>query len=48
MSGRAHRVVKTNLAIAATVTALLVIWELIAILPLPLGANRQNAPARRI
>ena len=37
LSGRAHRVVKANLAIAATVITLLVIWDLIAILPLPVG-----------
>jgi P-type E1-E2 ATPase len=37
LSGRAHRVVKANLAIAATVITLLVIWDLIWILPLPLG-----------
>jgi heavy metal translocating P-type ATPase len=37
LSGRAHQVVKANLAIAATVITLLVAWDLIAILPLPLG-----------
>ena len=37
LSGRAHRVVKANLVIAATVISLLVIWDLIWILPLPLG-----------
>jgi heavy metal translocating P-type ATPase len=37
LSGRAHRVVKANLVIAATVISLLVIWDLVWILPLPLG-----------
>lgn len=37
LSGRAHRVVKANLAIAAAVIATLVLWDLIWILPLPLG-----------
>ena len=37
LSGRAHRVVKANLAIAATVITLLVVWDLVWILPLPLG-----------
>ncbi len=37
LSGRAHRVVKANLVIAGTVISLLVIWDLVWILPLPLG-----------
>ena len=37
MSWRAHRVVKANLAFAATVITVLVIWDIIWILPLPLG-----------
>ena len=37
LSGRAHRVVKANLVIAATVIAVLVTWDIIWILPLPLG-----------
>jgi len=37
LSGRAHRVVKANLAFAATVIAVLVTWDIIWILPLPLG-----------
>ena len=37
LSGRAHRVVRANLAIAGTVITLLVIWDLVWILPLPLG-----------
>jgi heavy metal translocating P-type ATPase len=37
LSGRAHRVVKANLMIAATVIAVLVTWDVIWILPLPLG-----------
>ncbi len=37
LSGRAHRVVKANLAFAATVIALLVVADLIWILPLPIG-----------
>ena len=37
LSGRAHRVVKANLAFAATVITLLVAADLIWILPLPLG-----------
>ena len=37
LSGRAHRVVKANLAIAATVIAVLVTWDILWILPLPLG-----------
>ena len=37
LSRRAHRVVKANLAFAATVIAVLVVWDVIWILPLPLG-----------
>jgi heavy metal translocating P-type ATPase len=37
LSGRAHRVVKANLVIAATVIAVLVTWDILWILPLPLG-----------
>jgi len=37
LSGRAHRVVKANLVLAATVITLLVTWDLIWTLPLPLG-----------
>jgi cation-transporting P-type ATPase J len=37
LSWRAHRVVKANLAFAATVIAVLVTWDIIWILPLPLG-----------
>lgn len=37
VSGRAHRVVKANLVIAATVISVLVTWDIIWILPLPLG-----------
>ena len=37
LSWRAHRVVKANLAFAATVITVLVIWDIIWILPLPLG-----------
>ena len=37
LSRRAHRVVKANLAFAATVITVLVIWDVIWILPLPLG-----------
>jgi heavy metal translocating P-type ATPase len=37
MSRRAHRVVKANLAFAATVITVLVIWDIVWILPLPLG-----------
>lgn len=37
LSGRAHRVVKANLAFAATVIAVLVVWDIFWILPLPLG-----------
>ena len=37
LSGRAHRLVRANLVIAATVIAVLVTWDIIWILPLPLG-----------
>ncbi|WP_282959250.1 heavy metal translocating P-type ATPase [Cellulomonas fimi] len=37
LSGRAHRVVKANLTFAATVIAVLVVWDIGWILPLPLG-----------
>jgi heavy metal translocating P-type ATPase len=37
MAGRAHRVVQANLVIAATVITALVVWDMGAILPLPLG-----------
>ena len=37
LSRRAHRVVKANLAFAATVITVLVIWDVVWILPLPLG-----------
>ena len=37
LSRRAHRVVKANLAFAAAVITVLVIWDVIWILPLPLG-----------
>lgn len=37
LSGRAHRVVKANLVIAATVIAVLVTWDILWLLPLPLG-----------
>jgi heavy metal translocating P-type ATPase len=37
LSWRAHRVVKANLAFAATVITVLVIWDVGWILPLPLG-----------
>ncbi|RHW27497.1 heavy metal translocating P-type ATPase [Nocardioides immobilis] len=37
LSRRAHRVVKANLAFAATVITVLVVWDVIWILPLPLG-----------
>ena len=37
LSRRAHRVVKANLAFAATVITVLVIWDIVWILPLPLG-----------
>jgi len=37
LSARAHRLVKANLTIAATVIALLVAWDIAWILPLPLG-----------
>ena len=37
LSGRAHRLVRANLALAATVIAVLVTWDVVGILPLPLG-----------
>ena len=37
LSRRAHRVVVANLAIAASVIAVLVSWDILATLPLPLG-----------
>ncbi|BCI83896.1 heavy metal translocating P-type ATPase [Mycobacterium sp. SMC-18] len=37
LSRRARRVVMTNLAIAATFIAVLVVWDLVGTLPLPLG-----------
>ncbi len=37
LSRRAHRVVKANLTFAATVITVLVIWDIVWILPLPLG-----------
>lgn len=37
LAGRAHRVVRANLVFAATVITVLVTWDLIWILPLPLG-----------
>ncbi|CAN5146055.1 heavy metal translocating P-type ATPase [soil metagenome] len=37
LSRRAHRVVKANLIIAGTVIAVLVAWDIVSILPLPLG-----------
>ena len=37
MSWRAHRVVKANLAFAGTVITVLVFWDIVWILPLPLG-----------
>lgn len=37
LSRRAHGVVKANLAFAATVITVLVIWDVVWILPLPLG-----------
>lgn len=37
LSGRAHQLVKANLTLAATVIAVLVAWDIISILPLPLG-----------
>jgi heavy metal translocating P-type ATPase len=37
LSRRAHRVVKANLAFAATVISVLVVWDIVWILPLPLG-----------
>jgi P-type E1-E2 ATPase len=37
LSRRAHRVVRANLAFAATVITVLVVWDVLWILPLPLG-----------
>jgi len=37
LSRRAHRLVKANLAFAATVITVLVIWDIVWVLPLPLG-----------
>jgi heavy metal translocating P-type ATPase len=37
LARRAHRVVKANLVIAATVITVLVLWDIIGTLPLPLG-----------
>ncbi|MFC4949291.1 heavy metal translocating P-type ATPase [Pseudonocardia sp. GCM10023141] len=37
LSARAHRVMRANLALAATVITALVVWDLTAVLPLPLG-----------
>ncbi len=37
LSRRAHRLVQANLAFAATVITILVIWDIVWILPLPLG-----------
>ena len=37
MSRRAHRVVKANLAFAATMIVILVTWDIVWLLPLPLG-----------
>ena len=37
MSWRAHRVVKANLVFAASVITVLVVWDIVWILPLPLG-----------
>ena len=37
LSARAHQVVKANLAFAASVIAVLVVWDLVWVLPLPLG-----------
>jgi cation transport ATPase len=37
LSRRAHRLVRANLVIAATVIACLVGWDLLGTLPLPLG-----------
>ena len=37
LARRAHRVVRANLAIAATVITVLVLWDIIGTLPLPLG-----------
>jgi cation-transporting P-type ATPase J len=37
LSRRAHRLVKANLVFAATVISVLVIWDIVWILPLPLA-----------
>ncbi|MCA1695455.1 MAG: hypothetical protein LC749_12370, partial [Actinobacteria bacterium] len=37
LSARAHRLVKANLIIAAAVIGVLIAWDIIGILPLPLG-----------
>ena len=37
LSRRAHRLVKANLAFAATVITVLVVWDVVWVLPLPLG-----------
>jgi len=37
LSRRAHRVVKANLIIAATVITTLIVWDILGTLPLPLG-----------
>ena len=37
MSRRAHRVVKANLTFAATMIVILVTWDIVWLLPLPLG-----------
>lgn len=37
LSRRAHRVVKANLTFAATVIVVLVAWDILFLLPLPLG-----------
>jgi heavy metal translocating P-type ATPase len=37
LARRAHRVVKANLVIAATVIGVLALWDIVATLPLPLG-----------
>ena len=44
LSWRAHRVVKANLAFAATVITALVIWDIVWILPLPLGVAGHERP----
>jgi cation transport ATPase len=37
LSRRAHRVVKANLIVAATVITTLIVWDILGTLPLPLG-----------